>query len=694
MARVGVDVGGTNTDLVLESEQGVFFHKVVSTPEDQSIGVLKGLQELCEMAGTRPEAVELIVHGTTVATNITIEHRGADVGMITTRNFRDILHIGRHKRPHNFSLHFEVPWQNRVLVKRRNRIAVTERILPPDGRIETPLDEDEVRSAIEVFKRRKLEAVVIGFLFSFLNDEHERQTKAIVEREMPGTFVSASSEVANVLREYERFSTAAMNAFIGPQTSSYLNNLQSKLGDQGFRANLRIIQSNGGISTVETCSKRAVTMLMSGPAGGVIGGRSEGQLCGSDNVITVDIGGTSADISTIPDGRIKIMNARDSYVSGHPILIPMIDLVTIGAGGGSIAYVDSAGGFHVGPRSAGAEPGPACYGRGGQEPTVTDAQVVLGRLDADKMLGGDLPLDAELARRAVEDKLARPLGISLTEAALGVIKVINSNMALAIRSNSVARGVDPREFSLMPFGGAGPLHGVALAEAVAARDVIVPVAPGITAAMGLLQTDMLYEHARSLITSLSHTDGSSLGRINELVAELVAECRRDLENDGVPAERQNFERIAECRYAGQGFELRANMPESEITPANVDDIVANFHRQHRLDYGYAFDEDEGGGEVELITVRVIGTEHVTPLKVAQLDKTNGVGIEGALLYSRETTFDDGQTVETPRYDRGQFKAGHSVSGPAVLIQHNSTTLVPPGHIATVTEHGNLRISRG
>ncbi len=688
MARVGVDVGGTNTDLVLESDRGVFFHKVVSTPEDQSVGVLKGLQELCEMAGAAPGDIELIVHGTTVATNITIEHRGADVGMITTQNFRDILHIGRHKRPHNFSLHFEVPWQNRPLVKRRNRIAVAERILPPDGRIETPLAEDEVLAAVEVFKRRGLEAVVIGFLFSFLNDEHERQAKSIVEREMPGAFVSASSEVANVIREYERFSTAAMNAFIGPQTSTYLTSLQRKLGDQGFRANLRIIQSNGGISTVEACSQRAVTMLMSGPAGGVIGGRSEGQLCGSDNVITVDIGGTSADISTIPNGRIKIMNARDSYVSGHPILIPMIDLVTIGAGGGSIAFVDSAGGFHVGPRSAGAEPGPACYGRGGQEPTVTDAQVVLGRLDADKMLGGDLPLDAGLARQAVEEKLARPLGVSATEAALGVIKVINSNMALAIRSNSVARGVDPREFSLMPFGGAGPLHGVALAEAVAACDVIVPVAPGITAAMGLLQTDMQYEHARSLITSLSRTDGQTLGRINKLVGELLAECRHDLENDGVPAERQHFERIAECRYAGQGFELRAALPEAEITPGNVDDIVASFHQQHRLDYGYAFDE----GEVELITVRVIGTEHVTPLQVARLERANGVGIESALLYSRETTFDDGQTIETPRYDRGQLRAGHSVPGPAILIQHNSTTLVPPGHTAAVTEHGNLRIS--
>ena len=689
MARVGVDVGGTNTDFVLEADHGVFFHKVVSTPHDQSEGVLKGLQELCDIGGISPSEVELIVHGTTVATNITIEHNGADVGMITTRNYRDILHIGRHKRPHNFSLHFEVPWQKRVLVKRRNRVPVTERILPPDGRVEVPLDEGEVLEAVARFKKRGIASVIIGFMFSFLNDAHEKQARAIVAREMPDAFVCTSSEVVNVLREYERFSTAAMNAFIGPKTTVYLLSLQRRLAENGFKANLRIIQSNGGISTVEACSKRAVSMLMSGPAGGVIGGRSEGQLAGSNNLITVDIGGTSADISTIPDGRIKIMNPRDSYVSGHPILIPMIDLVTIGAGGGSIAFIDSAGGFHVGPRSAGADPGPACYGHGGTEPTVTDAQVALGRLDADKLLGGDLPVDPELAKRAIETKIGKPMGLSVTDAALGIIKVINSNMALAIRSNSVARGVDPREFSLVPFGGAGPLHGVALAEAVSAKDIIVPVAPGITAAMGLLQTDMQYEHARSLVTSLTNIDGATVQRVNALVAELVAECRADLENDGVPPERQNFLRYAECRYHGQGFELRADIPEGDVTTGNIQNVIANFHQQHRLDYGYAFDD----GEVELITARVIGLENVTPLKVARLAEANGAGIDSAFLYNRDTTFDDGRTVETPRYDRDMLKAGHRVSGPAIIVQHNSTVVVPPDYTADVTEYGNLLIRK-
>ena len=688
-ARVGVDVGGTNTDLVLESDRGVFVHKVQSTPEDQSVGVLKGLLELCEMAGVTREDIDLVVHGTTVATNITIEHTGAEVGMLTTRNFRDILHIARHKRPHNFSLHFDVPWQSRPLVKRRNRIAVTERILPPDGRVGTPLDENDVLEGIRIFKKRGIRSVVVAFIFSFMNDEHEQRARAIVEREMPEAYVCCSSDVANVLREYERFSTAAMNAFIGPKTSVYLANLRDQLARQGFRANLRLIQSNGGVSTVEACSKRAVNILMSGPAGGVIGGRAEGLLAGADNVITVDIGGTSADISTIPGGRIKIMNPRDSYVSGHPILVPMIDLVTIGAGGGSIAYVDSAGGFHVGPRSAGADPGPACYGKGGDEPTVTDAQVALGRLDADKMLGGDLPIDPDLASRAIEQKVGSKLGLSVTDAALGIIRVINSNMALAIRSNSVARGVDPREFSLVPFGGAGPLHGVALAEAVSARDVLVPVAPGITAAMGLLETDMQYEHVRSFITSLTHVDETAVERLNTLVEELVGHCRRDLENDRVPPERQFYQRVAECRYHGQGFELRAEIPEGRLGIGDIGRILESFNAQHRLDYGYAFDDTE----VELITVRVIGTDKIEPLRLRPLERANGASYESAHLYSRQTTFDDGTTADTPRYDRGQLKAGHRVAGPAVLIQHNSTVLVPPAYAAEVSEYGSLHVRR-
>ncbi|MCB1311171.1 MAG: hydantoinase/oxoprolinase family protein [Sedimentitalea sp.] len=689
MARIGVDVGGTNTDLVLECPQGVYYHKVPTTLKNQSIGVVDGVQGICRMAGIAPAEVELIVHGTTTATNITIEHNGSQCGMLTTEGFRDILHIGRHKRPYNFSLHFDVPWQSQPLVKRRNRISIAERILPPTGAVETPLDEDAVRAACALFKKRGINSVVIGFMFAFLNDAHEVRAKEIVLKEMPDAYVTCSSEVANVMREYERFSTAAMNCYVGPKTSFYLRDLESKLREAGVMSKLRIMQSNGGVSTVESCARRPIRILMSGPAGGVIGGASEGEMAAVPNIITVDIGGTSADISTIPGGAVKIMNPRDTYVSGHPVLTPMIDLVTIGAGGGSVAFIDEAGGFNVGPRSAGSEPGPACYGRGGVEPTVTDAQIVLGRLDPDMALGGDLRLDAVLARTAVEEKIAKPLGMTVTDAALGIIRIINNNMALAIRSNSVARGVDPREFSIMPFGGAGPLHGVALCEAMSARDVIVPVAPGITAAVGLLKTDLQYEHTEAVIVELNAADDAAIGRINAAVALLRDRVQAELDADGIPRDQQRLSVVAECRYHGQGFELRAEMPEGAVTQANKQAITNSFHDQHQLDYGYSYRTSE----VELITLRAIGTASVRRIEIPKIATTDGSSPDRALLFVRSTTFDDGRTFETPRYDRTKLMAGDKVEGPAILVQHNATTLVPPGYVAETLEYGNTRIRR-
>ncbi|AWB48843.1 methylhydantoinase [Gemmobacter aquarius] len=687
MARIGVDVGGTNTDLVLECTKGVFYHKVPTTLKNQSIGVVDGVQGICRMAGIAPSEVDTIVHGTTTATNITIEHNGAECGMITTEGFRDILHIGRHKRPYNFSLHFDVPWQSQPLVKRRNRVSVAERILPPTGEIATPLDEQAVRTACALFKKRGINSVVIGFMFAFLNDAHERRAKDIVLEEMPGAYITLSSEVAKVMREYERFSTAAMNSYVGPKTAFYLRDLDSRLREAGVTSKLRIMQSNGGVSTVDACAKRPIRILMSGPAGGVIGGASEGAMAGEANIITVDIGGTSADISTIPAGAVKIMNPRDTYVSGHPVLTPMIDLVTIGAGGGSVAFIDEAGAFHVGPRSAGSEPGPACYGRGGTEPTVTDAQIVLGRLDPDMALGGDLKLDASLSWKAIEDKIARPMGMTVKEAALGIIRIINNNMALAIRSNSVARGVDPREFSIMPFGGAGPLHGVALAEAMACKDVIVPVAPGITAAVGLLKTDLQYEHTEAVIVELKTASDADFARINAAVTTLHDRVQAELDSDGIARDAQSITVIAECRYHGQGFELRATMPEDPVTASNVQVIVDSFHDQHQQDYGYSYRK----AEVELITLRAIGSAAVRRIEIPMIARTDGSSIDRALMFVRPTTFDDGRTLETPRYDRTKLFAGDRVPGPALLHQHNATTLVPPGYVAETLDYGNTRI---
>ncbi|MFT9090302.1 MAG: hydantoinase/oxoprolinase family protein [Gluconacetobacter sp.] len=690
MSRIGVDVGGTNTDLVLECSQGVFYHKLPTTLEDQSVGVIEGILALCRNAGISLDSVDTIVHGTTTATNITIEHNGSECGMITTEGFRDILHIGRHKRPHNFSLHFSVPWQDQPLVRRRNRIAVAERIAPPDGQVDVPLDEDAVRAACALFRRRGIRSIIVGFMFSFLNDAHERRAGEIVREEIPDAFITLSSDVANVMREYERFSTAAMNSYVGPRTAFYLRNLESKLKKAGIGAKLRIMQSNGGTSTVDACCRRPVHILMSGPAGGVIGGVSEGRLAGCADIITVDIGGTSADISTIVGGEIKVRNPRDTSVAGHAVLAPMIDLVTIGAGGGSVAYIDNAGAFCVGPRSAGSYPGPACYGRGGTEPTVTDAQVVLGRLDPDMALGGELVLHRDLAEKAIAEKIAIPLGISVTAAALGILRVINNNMGLAIRSTSVARGFDPRDFSIMPFGGAGPLHGTALAELVGARDVLVPVAPGITAASGLLGTDIRYEHTESVLVELTSSTPDALARVRDVARRLRGQIRREFHDDGIDPAACRTSLVAECRYRGQGYELRVGIAgncDDDLTQAILEEISEDFHRIHQRDYGYAYRD----AEVELISLRAIGIAAMPLLAVPRIAGQDGTSPQRALAYVRPTVFDDGRTCDTPRYDRTRLRAGDRIMGPAILIQHNATTLVPPGYVAEMLEHGNTRL---
>jgi N-methylhydantoinase A len=625
----------------------------------------------------------------TVATNMVIERNGAEVGMLTTRGFRDILHMARHKRPHNFSLQFDIPWQSAPLVKRRNRIPITERLTPPTGEIETPMDESEVRAAAELFKKRGLDSVIVGFLFSFLNDAHEKRAVEILKEVMPDAFVCASSAVVNVIREYERFSSTAMNAYIGPKTALYLRRLETRLNENGITATVRIMQSNGGISTIDQSASRPIGLLLSGPAGGVIGGRWTGGHCDTGNVITIDIGGTSADISVIQDGELRTKNPRDTEVAGLPVLAPMIDIDAIGAGGGSIAYVDTGGAFRVGPRSAGAVPGPACYGRGGMEPTVTDAQVALGRLDPKLFLGGDLSIDKALAEKAIKEHIADPLGLSITDAALGILKIINNNMALAINANSVAKGIDPRGFTLMGFGGAGPLHSVALAEMIQARDVISPAQPGITAAMGLLVTDLQYEYTRSVLQTLDDADDAAIARINAVTSELKAEAEAQLESDGIALEARKFKKVMECRYLGQGFELRANMPDGPLTQGNKQQVIDAFFDTHKEAYGHAFRDQVTQG----VTVRIVASAAVDQLELPNLKHGGRENPVVALMYTLDTIFDDGKPTPTPRYDRSALLHDDTVKGPAIVTQHNSTTIVPPGHVATVLRHGDIRIVR-
>ncbi|CAM5478516.1 N-methylhydantoinase A [Aquamicrobium terrae] len=694
MIRVGVDVGGTFTDIVLErSGSGgpsqVVVTKVSSTPHDQSEGVVQGILKVCGLAGVEPGAIDAVFHGTTVATNMIIERAGARVGMITTRGFRDILHMARHKRPHNFSLQFDLPWQSKPIVRRRDRLVVTERIMPPDGRVETPLALDEVKQAAELFAKRGMDAVVVAFLFSFLNNEHELRAKEIVKAAMPDAFVCCSSEVVNTIREYERFSSTAMNAYIGPKTSAYLRRLEGRLREAGVNAIVRIMQSNGGISTIDNSSELPIGLLLSGPAGGVIGGRWTGRNSDKANVITIDIGGTSADISVIQKGELRIKNPRDTEVATLPVLVPMIDVDAIGAGGGSIAYVDPGGAFRVGPRSAGAVPGPACYGKGGTEPTVTDAQVVLGRMDPEQFLGGDLEIDSSLSHKAIEEHIARPLGLPVEQAALGILKIINNNMALAINANSVAKGIDPRNFTLMGMGGAGPLHSVSLAEAIYAKDVISPVQPGITAATGLLVTDLQYEYTHSTVLVLNKATDEDFRAVKEAVDGLAARANAQLDLDGIPAEKRRFRKVAECRYVGQGFELRADMPAEDLDAANMQVVIDNFYEAHKQVYGHAFRDQH----TQIVTIRLIASVEVEELTLPKLPAGGRRNPQEAVMYRRRTVFDDGTALETPRYARDRLKADDRIEGPALVIQHNSTTVIPPAYAGTVLAFGDILINR-
>lgn len=695
MIRVGVDVGGTFTDVIMARQAAsgapgvITVTKVPSTPHDQSEGVVAGILQVCARAGVKPGEIDAVYHGTTVATNMIIERAGARVGMLTTRGFRDILHMARHKRPHNFSLQFDLPWQSQPLVRRRDRLVISERIMPPLGEIVQPLDEEEVRAAAKTFANRGMDAVIVGFLFSFLNSSHELRAKEILRESLPDAFICCSSEVVNTLREYERFSSTAMNAYIGPKTSNYLNRLKLRLEQNGIRAMVRIMQSNGGISTIAKSSELPIGLLMSGPAGGVIGGTYTAANSNVQDVITVDIGGTSADISVIQGGKMRIKNPRDTEVAGLPVLVPMIDIDAIGAGGGSVAYLDPGRAFRVGPRSAGAVPGPACYGNGGTEPTVTDAQVVLGRLDPDGFLGGDLKLDRALAEKAIKDHIADPLGMTVKQAALGILRIMNNNMALAINANSVAKGIDPRGFSLMCFGGAGPLHAVSLAEIVHAKDVIAPLQPGITAATGLLATHLKYEFTHSAPIILQSATPADFDMVNTLLAGLTAQADAQLDADGIATAARRYERIVECRYLGQGFELRTALPAGTLSRDNVQEVVNAFYEVHKQVYGHAFKDQM----TEAITFRVIAygeVETLVPMELAAGGRRNP---PDAVQYSRETVFDDGASVQTPRINRNLLLADDVFDGPAIITQHNSTTIVPPGYQARVLAYGDIHIRR-
>ena len=676
MRLVGIDIGGTFTDLALyDSDDGrTQVHKVHSTPDDPGRALVTGVLELCERAGIEPSSLDGVLHGTTVATNAVLEHDGARTGMVTTQGVRDVLHIGRHQRPEPYSVLLDIPWQTAPFVERQWRLTVPERLAPPTGEVIEPLDEDAVREAARELGAAGVEAIAVCFLFSYLDPAHELRAARILREELPGCFVCTSADITPQFREFERFTTAAMNAFVGPGTGAYLERLEAALRREGVSAEILVMRSNGGVASVAEAAERPVTLMLSGPAAGVLGASWAGALVGRRRLVTFDMGGTSADIAIATEAGVNEASARDTRIAGHPLLTPMFDIQTIGAGGGSIAYVDEAGGFRVGPRSAGAHPGPACYGLGGEEPTITDAHLVLGRLDPERFLGGGMTLRPERAHAAI-GVLAERLGIGPAEAAEGVLVLANANMAQTIRSITVERGHDPRDFSLVAFGGAGPLHAAELAEGLGIGEVVIPPHPGITSAAGLLTSDLRYDQMRTVFVVEGAIDGEALDRgFGDLAGTLVERLARD---GADPADVQ-VERFLDCRYVGQGYELRIPVPDGPVTDA----ALAAFHAAHRDEYGHAFDDP-----VEIVNLRVTVRGRRPKLERIAVEPGTGAGADGPVPVA--TWRVDGRLVElpTPHVDREALVAGEPVAGPAILLQLDTTVAVPPGWAATATPEG-------
>lgn len=688
MKRIGVDVGGTFTDLYFsdDEQKTAMVEKVPSTPHDPSQAVLDGLRRLSAKTGVALSEIEQIVHGTTVATNTALTHTGAEVGMITTEGFRDILHIARHKKPHNFSLQQELPWQTHPLVKRRHRLTVKERVTAPNGEVLVPLDEDEVRERVRDLKAAGVEAIAVCLLHSYLNPAHERRIGEIVTEEFPEAFLSLSSEIVPLYREYERFSTTALNAFVGPKVSRYLERLQAEAAALGFRKEILLMQSSGGMVPIKEAAKRPVTLMMSGPVGGLIGGIWAGRQSGSDNVITLDIGGTSADIAVAHQGEVRMRHLLDTKIGDYQAMVPMVDVDTIGAGGGSIAYVDAGGVFRVGPQSAGATPGPVCYGKGGTEPTSTDAQALLGRMRPDRLLAGSgIDLDLKAAHSAM-GALADRLKMSVEEAALGALQIQKFGMTQAIEQNSVRRGYDPRDFTLVAAGGAGALFACEIAAELEVPQVLVPAHPGIIAATGLLATDEQYEFVATQRFRFTEADPQTIQRSYE---QLESQAVAQLDTEGFPAEKRRIDWLADARYEGQGYEIRFGVPEGPVDDAWLAKAEEAFHEAHLEEYGHRFKD----GSVEIINIRVEASGLMDELPTPA--PAPGADLADALLETRPVVFDvDGKPtgLDTGFYDRDRMGVGTSFEGPAIIEQYDTTTVVPPGFSGVVDEAGNIVIT--
>jgi N-methylhydantoinase A len=669
--RVAVDVGGTFTDICVLDELGgsIDVAKVPSTT-DPIDAVVSGVVA----AGVDFRDVVLFSHGTTVATNALLTRNLPPAAMVTTRHFRDVIEIRRGTKPDLWDAYNDVapPY-----IRRRDRFEVTERV-DYAGEVVTALDEDDARRVAAILRKRGAQTVAVCFVNAHANPAHEMRMREILEEELPDVSVSTSAETLPEIFEHERFSTTVANAVLSPLISGYVSRLQDKLAEQGYGGDVLLLHSGGGVMTPKLAQRYAVRLAASGIAAGAIASRHIATLCGFPNAIGFDMGGTSTDVSLVYNGEERV--TKEWFVEyGYPICFPSIEVLTIGAGGGSFAWIDEAGSLRNGPQSAGANPGPACYGRGNDRPTNTDANLVLGRL-GEELIGGAMTLDRGAAERAITQHVAEPLGLGLVEAADAIIRVANANMADAVRLISIRRGYDPREFCLVAFGGAGPLHGAALAEELAIPTVLVPPSPGITSALGCLLVDVRHDLSAMF---LAHVDNVDREALEGEFGKLEAEARERLAVEGVPEEQMSIQRFIDMRYLGQWRSL--TVPVS--APADLDDAVARFHAEHERAYNYRRD----GSPVEIyrLSLRAVG---VTPKPELKQHELNGGGTKPHA--SRPVHFDSaGGAVDTPLYVRSDLPAGAKLEGPAVIDQLDSTTVVPPGWRAEVDEWLNIRMHK-
>ena len=688
MARIGIDIGGTFTDLIAAGRDGrvLATHKLASTPDDPSRAAMQGAEELLRKAGLDFADIEFCCHGTTVATNALLERKGAKTGLITTRGFRDVLHIGRKDRPYNFSHYQEIARQSRPLAPRRWRMTVRERVRAPDGEVEVPLNEDDVLEAVARLRQAGVESVAVCCLFSFLNPEHERRIAEIARREFPEAYVTASHEIAPLVREYERFSTTAMNAYVGPVTGRYVRRFAAALKKVGVPAQLRLMTSSGGMVAPAEAYRRPVNLLLSGPVGALIAGIEAGAEIGRGNVITLDVGGTSADIGVAPHGEMRMRSLLDTQVGDYDVMAPMADIATLGAGGGSIAWLDPEGMFRVGPQSAGADPGPACYGRGGEQPTVTDALLVSGWYRPGHLAEAVPTLAPERAREAIRRRVAEPLGLTLKDASGGIFDIAVNNMVEAMRLASVSKGFDPREFTLVAYGGAGGAFAAPVAEALAIGEVLIPPHPGVGAAGGLLCAQVRYEFKATLWGDLDDLDYPA---VSGQFDEMTREATRRLTGDGFGVDEVRLKLWAECRYAGQGNELAVETPPGEVDEKWAEALRARFDAEHERAYPRAYPDMP----VRVVNLGVSACVPGTPLVSAQAAEAASGDAE-PLLTAPCRFPGAGKPLTTSFYRRSDLRPGHRIEGPAIVEQSDTTTAIPPGWRARVDRCSNLRLTPG